>query len=372
MPSSSTNLTGNEYRSIVEHSPVLIWRSSTDALCDYFNEPWLQFTGRTMEQECGNGWAEGVHPEDLQRCVDHYLEHFKRRAAFEMEYRLRRHDGVYRWVLDRGTPNVDENGVFRGFIGSCIDVDDRRRMQIEREQRDERALAMAHEFEQWLLAIVSHDIRNPLGAMLQAAEVARRGVNDRAIVLKNLDRIDRGADRIKHIVDDLLDMTRARIGGVPIAVQPTDLAVVVRDVVEELEPAAATLGKKITVSVNGNTSGIWDRHRVAQCVSNLVGNALKHSPPSSPVNVTVAGEEAAIAIAVHNEGTIEGKTLDEIFDPFRAGRPATQRSDGLGLGLYIAKAIARAQDGGIDVASTVQSGTTFTLRLPRSIPASSG
>jgi PAS domain S-box-containing protein len=107
----------------------MIWRSGLDAKCDYFNETWLAFTGRTFEQELGNGWAEGVHAEDLDRCVEFYLDHFARRAVFEMEYRLRRHDGVYRYIFDRGVPFFDEAGRFAGFIGSCIDVDERVRAQ---------------------------------------------------------------------------------------------------------------------------------------------------------------------------------------------------------------------------------------------------
>ena len=111
-----------EYKTIVETAPNLIWRSGLDAKCYYFNKTWLDFTGRTFEQEFGDGWVEGVHPEDIERCVQIYLENFGNQTPFEMEYRLRRHDGEWRWINDRGVPAVDENGVFSGFIGSCLDV----------------------------------------------------------------------------------------------------------------------------------------------------------------------------------------------------------------------------------------------------------
>jgi PAS domain S-box-containing protein len=117
-------LSGEEYRKLTEGSPVMIWRSATDGRCDYFNETWLAFTGRAIEAELGDGWAEGVHPVDLERCVEHYRTHFDRRVPFEMEYRLRRYDGVYRTIFDRGVPYEDASGAFKGFIGSCIDVHD--------------------------------------------------------------------------------------------------------------------------------------------------------------------------------------------------------------------------------------------------------
>jgi PAS domain S-box-containing protein len=122
---SEPRLTLQEYEALVEQSPILIWRANTDALCNYFNERWLSFRGRTMEQEYGNGWAEGVHPDDFDRCLKIYLDNFTGRNVFEMEYRLLRHDGVYRWIFDRGVPFYNDDGDFAGFIGSCIDVTDR-------------------------------------------------------------------------------------------------------------------------------------------------------------------------------------------------------------------------------------------------------
>ena len=121
----NTPLSFPEYQSLVEQAPILIWRANTDSLCDYFNERWLEFRGRTMEQEYGNGWAEGVHPDDFDRCLKIFLDNFKMHTAFEMEYRLMRYDGVYRWIFDRGVPFKNDNGEFAGFIGSCIDVTER-------------------------------------------------------------------------------------------------------------------------------------------------------------------------------------------------------------------------------------------------------
>lgn len=122
---NNSRLSLEEYEALVEQSPILIWRANTDALCDYFNERWLVFRGRTMEQEWGNGWAEGVHSDDFDRCLKIFLDGFNKREIFEMEYRLLRFDGVYRWIFDRGVPFFSENGDFAGYIGSCVDVTER-------------------------------------------------------------------------------------------------------------------------------------------------------------------------------------------------------------------------------------------------------
>ncbi|RII30727.1 MAG: hypothetical protein CXR30_07010 [Geobacter sp.] len=134
-------LTLPEYRALVEQAPILIWRANTDSLCNYFNERWLAFRGRTLEQEYGNGWAEGVHPDDFDRCLKIYLDSFNNREIFEMEYRLMRYDGVYRWIFDKGVPYYNDNGEFAGYIGSCIDVTERvdaqeaLRLKLENELR---------------------------------------------------------------------------------------------------------------------------------------------------------------------------------------------------------------------------------------------
>jgi PAS domain S-box-containing protein len=117
------------FRQMADNAPVMIWISGSDKLCTWFNKPWLDFTGRTLAQEQGNGWSEGVHADDFDRCLGTYVTAFDARQPFTMDYRLRRHDGEYRWILDNGIPLYDPGGAFAGYIGSCIDITDRKRAE---------------------------------------------------------------------------------------------------------------------------------------------------------------------------------------------------------------------------------------------------
>lgn len=139
-------LSREEYKLLVEKAPIMIWRSNLTMECDYFNEVWLAFTGRTMQQEIGNGWAEGVHPDDFNNCLKIYTDNFAIRKPFEMEYRLRRFDGIYRWIFDRGVPFTDKDGNFMGYIGSCIDTTERKAAREELKKSQEAEISQLRGF----------------------------------------------------------------------------------------------------------------------------------------------------------------------------------------------------------------------------------
>lgn len=132
------------FSSVANETPALVWMSDTDMKCNWFNKTWLQFTGRTMEQELGDGWAQGVHPDDMQKCMDIYTESFRARKPFSMEYRLKRHDGEYRWISDDGRPRFDENSHFLGYIGFCLDINEHKiieQLLMDKEENCRKHLA---------------------------------------------------------------------------------------------------------------------------------------------------------------------------------------------------------------------------------------
>jgi PAS domain S-box-containing protein len=135
------------FRTMADGAPVMLWMSAPDTLCTFFNRPWLEFTGRSLDEERGNGWAEGVHPEDFERCLDTYLGAFEARKPFSMEYRLRRADGEYRSLLDNGAPRFDTDGAFVGYVGSCVDITERKAAEAERVRTLEAERAVREQAE---------------------------------------------------------------------------------------------------------------------------------------------------------------------------------------------------------------------------------
>lgn len=191
--------TEERFRMIANSAPVMIWISGPDKLCTYFNQPWLEFTGRPFEAELGNGWTEGVHPEDLNGCLDVYTKAFDQRGSFKLQYRLRRHDGEYRWVSDIGVQRSNPDGSITGYIGSCIDITD---LKLAEEAMADigRRLIGAHEEERTWIARELHDDISQRIALL-AIELERW---DQQLPESPVDL----HDHIQHARQGLLDLSK--------------------------------------------------------------------------------------------------------------------------------------------------------------------
>lgn len=234
-------------------------------------------------------------------------------------------------------------------------------------------LALAHELQErtetlrtneMFMAVLSHDLRNPLSAILHAAYLLQRDCENPQLVRKLADRMQLGAERMSAMIEDLLDVARARLGGgISIARTDADLGAIVLKAAQEQQTAHPE--RVIEVEASIDLSGRWDANRLAQVASNLLGNAVRHGQPDGAIRVRVSTPSAQeVAFSVSNPGEIPPALLSHLFDPFRGGERPAGRTEGLGLGLYIVKQIIEAHEGRIDV-SSADGTTTFTVRLPR-------
>lgn len=232
------------------------------------------------------------------------------------------------------------------------------------EQRQE--LAETLRLNEMFVSAVGHDLKNPLNAIVMSADLLLCGEVDER-TKKIATRLRSSGRRMAQMIDDLFDLSRARLGsGIPIQIEQTDFGAVVQKVIAEFEAGHPT--RKISVEQSGNITGRWDGARLAQVVSNLVANSIRHGAAESLVTVRVIEEPGGIRLEVHNGGTIDPTLMPHIFDPFRTSESKRTRSDSLGLGLYIVHQIVLAHGGSIDVRSTDAEGTTFTIQLPREAP----
>jgi PAS domain S-box-containing protein len=365
------------FRITANSAPVMIWMAGTDKLCDWFNQAWLEFTGRPLEAELGNGWAAGVHSDDRARCLEIYRGSFDARQPFTLEYRLRRQDGEFRWMLDNGIPRQGEAGEFQGYIGSCIDITERKRAEQERTallaqaETAYREAEAANRSKDEFLATVSHELRTPLNAILGWAQLLLAAGDDPERRRRGLDTVVRNAKLQSQLIDDLLDVSRIISGKMRLDVQPTDLAAVIDAAVEAIRPAAEAKQiqlRRVVDPFAGPVAG--DPGRLQQVVWNLLSNAVKFTPKAGKVEVRLERVNSHIEIIVADNGAgIAPEFLPHVFDRFRQlDGTTTRRHGGLGLGLAIVRHLVELHGGTVRVKSPGDGeGSTFLVALPLSI-----
>ena len=293
----------------------------------------------------GTDAPDSLYFQQYQRCM-------KERVAVQfVEY----YPPLDLWTEVRAFP-TDDGGIAVFF------------RDVSAEKQTELALKKQALFEQQLIGIVSHDLRNPLNVVALASKVLSMQDDLSGPASKAVLRIQTAADRATRLVRDLLDFTQARLGNIRIQVAPADLHLLTRSVVDEVQVAAGD--RVLTVTHEGDGCGVWDADRLGQVVQNLVTNALKYSPEDSPVQVATAGQGDAVRLSIHNGGApISPVLLARLFEPLQRGEHTADRdSRSIGLGLFIVKRLVDAHGGTIDVESSEATGTTFTVRLPRRAP----
>lgn len=336
------------FRSLVTTSAAIVWHADPQGQISVDAESWRTFTGLELPADAlADAWREAVHPADHAAMQAQWLRAVATAAPYRSQHRIRTPSGNYAHVVSRAVPIV-RDGVVREWIGTMTDVTDRVRIEEAREQ---------------FIAILGHDLRTPLTAIMGGAELLRDDAlpePQAGVVI----RIARSARRMEAIIRDVMDFARGRLGGgIPVTPTPCDLGRICAEVVDELRLAHPS--REIHFEGRGELHGTWDEARAGQVMANLIGNSITHG--TDPIRVSAHADGDDIVTTVHNPGTpIPAGVLPSLFEPFVQGENIPDaRPHGLGLGLYIVSEIVRAHGGTIAVSSTEASGTTFEIRWPR-------
>ncbi len=366
------------FRNMSNHSPVMLWVTDATGRCVHLNERWFEFTGQTPESGLGSGWLDAIHAGDRHSSEGAFLAANEQRSAFRIEHRLRRHDGVFRWALIAASPRFSESGEFLGYIGSIIDIQERKEVEITLHEAKEQA-EQASRAKDHFLAQLSHELRTPLAPVLMTAAALREDDTLPAAVREQLGMIERNVALEARLIDDLLDLTRVTRGKLALHTETCEAHSLLGHVVEMVRDEARDKRLDISLDLGATCSRLHgDPARLQQVFWNLLRNAVKFTPAGGHIQLRSRDEPGDAAhpglrlrIEVIDTGIgFAPATGERLFEPFEQGVATNdQRFPGLGLGLAIARAIVDLHGGHIRAHSAGPGrGATFTVDLPLVAP----
>ena len=357
------------FRIMADTAPVLIWMAGPDSLRAFFSKPWLEFTGRSFEQEQGNGWTEGIHPDDIQRCLDTYLTAFNARRDFKIEYRLRRADGVYRWLIDAGVPRFMPNGDFSGYIGSCFDITERKYAEEEIRNLNQMLAEKAVELDtankelEAFNYTVAHDLRGPLntiGLYLQTIQ-KQYGTNLDETCREYLTGGHKSVQRMNQLIDVLLRFSQ--LSNVEPQRESFDISAISRDIVDELKRTSPE--RRYAFLTTDGIMAYADPKLIRVVLSNLLCNAWKYTGKKEEATIefgaTDIGDKQTYFVRDNGEG-FDLAEADKVFIPFQRLAGA-EEFKGSGIGLATVKRIIRRHGGKVWAEGKLGKGACFYFTL---------
>lgn len=357
-----------KFRTLADNMAQLAWMADEVGQAFWFNRRWFAFSGLTPLASNGEGWQHLIHPDHRQRVALGIRAHARSGEVWEDSFPLLAQDDCYRWMLSRATPIRDEDGRVIRWFGTHTDITEQRAAEEALKEADRR--------KDDFLAMLAHELRNPLAPVRNAVELMRRSAQAPGTVERARDMIERQVLHMTRLIDDLLDVSRIAKGKIQLRMQRCDLAELARQTANDLRPIIEAGGQDFGLRVPDEP--IWvegDPTRLAQMIGNLLNNAVKFTDAGGCIGLSVRGDTAEgwAVVTVEDSGIgMDPSFLQQVFEPFmQADRSIDRSRGGLGLGLALVKGLAELHAGQVEVHSDGPGrGSRFAIRLPLAAAAS--
>ncbi|MDB5869078.1 MAG: sensor hybrid histidine kinase [Polaromonas sp.] len=351
----------DRYQTTADAIPQILWGTRPDGFHNYFNKQWYDYTGVPEGFTDGDAWRSLFQVDDQELATKRWQHSLATGEPYEIEYRLRHHSGEYRWNLGRALPIRNQQGVIIRWMGSCTDIQEQKMAQ--------EALLQADRLKDEFLAMLAHELRNPLAPIATAAELLSLGKPDEAQAQQLSQVISRQASHMTRLINDLMDVSRVTRGQIMLDKQPVDLKIIVAEAVEQVRPLLEAKAHYLEIQLSPESALVsGDRMRLVQVLANLLNNAAKYTSHTGRIALRMTADDRQMLLSVRDNGIGMSNELIKIaFELFTQGERSADRSQGgLGIGLALVKSLVRLHGGTVRASSPgLGLGSEVTISIPR-------
>lgn len=367
---TEADLLENEFhfRTLADSGQALIWTSDLDKKCNYFNQTWLNFTGKTIDEELGDGWIEVVHPDDLKHCVEVYVTAFDKREKFSMEYRILHSSGEYRWIQDDGTPRFNSKGEFIGYIGHCLDITERKNVEQALLQNENR-LRELNATKDKFFSIIAHDLKSPFNGIIgfsnllaiQVQENNYEGIEEYARVIQD------SSLRAMELLENLMEWSRSQTGRMEFNPEFVEIVALINEVSKLLNDTAQQKSISISMELPQKIIVSADKAMITTVLRNLISNAVKFTNPGGKIVISAVQKPDELLVTICDNGVgMKNEVVEKLFHiDTNLSTTGTQNETGTGLGLILCAEFVKKHGGKIWAESEVEKGSKFHFTIPQ-------